>query len=216
VGDGLTYAPMTMSAVDAQLIAQMKWTAEQVASVFHVPAYKIGAGVMPTGYSVESIAQDYYSQCLQTLIESFELCLSEGIGIGLTGTNGDYTVELDLDGLLRMDRAALITSVVEAVKGAIMSPNDGRRLLGLLPAPGGDSPMIQQQNFSLAALAKRDALPNPFLIDKPTPVVEEAANTAPSQVTDKPDAAAGAESANKDAGEWYAKALDALALELTT
>ncbi len=34
--------------------------------------------------------------------------------------------------------------------------------LSLPPVAGGDSPMLQQQNFSLAALAKRDAKEDPF------------------------------------------------------
>jgi phage portal protein BeeE len=36
-----------------------------------------------------------------------------------------------------------------------------------MPVAGGDSPYLQQQNYSLAALAKRDSSPDPF--DKATP-----------------------------------------------
>jgi hypothetical protein len=43
--------------------------------------------------------------------------------------------------------------------------------MSLPPVDGGDSPMIQQQNFSLAALAKRDAKDDPFATaPKPAPV----------------------------------------------
>jgi hypothetical protein len=47
-------------------------------------------------------------------------------------------------------------------RGGWMAPNEARRSRNLPPVKGGESPMIQQQNYSLAALAKRDALADPF------------------------------------------------------
>ena len=37
-----------------------------------------------------------------------------------------------------------------------------RAKLGYGRVPGGNTPYLQQQNYGLAALAKRDALSNPF------------------------------------------------------
>lgn len=48
LGDGLKYEPMAVTAADAQLIEQLKWTADVVCSVFHVPAFKAGVGTLPT------------------------------------------------------------------------------------------------------------------------------------------------------------------------
>lgn len=56
-GDGLTFTPMQMSAVDAQLIEQLKWTADNVCSTFHVPAYMVGVGPAPLNNNVEALAQ---------------------------------------------------------------------------------------------------------------------------------------------------------------
>ncbi len=42
VGGGLAYHGITEKAVDAQLIEQLKWTADVVCSVYHVPPHKIG------------------------------------------------------------------------------------------------------------------------------------------------------------------------------
>ncbi len=60
--------PTTFSPVDAQTVEQLKMTAEIVCSVFRVPAYKIGVGHPPSSDNVEALEQQYYSQCLQTLI----------------------------------------------------------------------------------------------------------------------------------------------------
>lgn len=76
-----------------------------VCSTFHVPPYKIGIGQMPTYNNIQSLNLQYYSEALQILIESAELCLDEGLGIGEGVRNGghEYGTEFDLDGLLRMD-----------------------------------------------------------------------------------------------------------------
>ena len=55
LGDGLKYEPMTMSAVDAQLIDQLKWTAENVCVAFHVSPSKIFVASQPTYNNVEAL-----------------------------------------------------------------------------------------------------------------------------------------------------------------
>lgn len=155
-------------AIEAQLIEQLQWTVADVARCYQMPIYKIG-GQVPPNTSVEALNQAYYSECLQILIEDIELCLEEGLALP-----DKYHVEFDLEGLLRMDTAALIEAEAAAVKGGLKAPNESRKRLNLKPLTGGDSIYMQQQQFSLEALAKRDALPNPFVIDRPT------ANPTPS------------------------------------
>jgi HK97 family phage portal protein len=157
LGDGLKYEAMKAKAVDSQLIEQLKWSAEVVCSTYHVPPYKIGVGTMPTYNNVQALNIEYYSQCLQVLIEAAELCLDEGLGMG-----ENIGTEFDVDNLLRMDTTALINAEKEAVGAGIKSPNEARRRLDLKPVAGGNSPYLQQQNYSLEALAKRDAQEDPF------------------------------------------------------
>jgi HK97 family phage portal protein len=207
LGDGLKYEQMMMTAIDAQTIQQLNWAAETICSCFHMPAYKINVGSMPTNTNIEALAQDYYSQCLQTLIESLELCLTEGLGMD-TASPTPYWVESDLDGLLRMDTASLWTALGTAVKSTLMTPNDARRRMGLPPLPGGDALYLQQQNFSLEALAKRDSLPNPFVLDKPA--------TNPTPDTTGPAVTADPETAAAKSLEMQTKFLAAFQSELET
>jgi HK97 family phage portal protein len=166
VGDGLKYESLSINAVDSQLIEQLKWTAETVCSCFHVPSYMIGVGTMPNYNNIEALNQQYYTQCLQNLIESIELCLDEGLG--LTEQAGKtYGTEFDLDTLLRMDTATKVKTAGEGVKAGIFSPNEARAKFDLTPKAGGDTPYLQQQNFSLAALDKRDTSADPFSSSKP-------------------------------------------------
>jgi HK97 family phage portal protein len=157
LGGGLKFEQMAVTAVDAQLIDQLKWGDERVCSVFHVPPYMVGVGPSPTYNNIEALNQQYYAQCLQALIESVELCLNEGLEL-----KDPFGVELDLDGLLRMDSATKMKVATDAVKGGIFTPNEGRKMHNKPPIEGGDTVYLQQQDYSIEALNRRDqAAPAP-------------------------------------------------------
>jgi HK97 family phage portal protein len=74
-GDGLTFEKFTMSAVDAQLIEQLRMTAEQVCSAFGVPPYLVDIGPPPPYANFEPLLLKYHSQCIQSLSVNFEKSL---------------------------------------------------------------------------------------------------------------------------------------------
>ena len=151
LGDGLKYEAMAVKAVDAQLVEQLKLAAEIVCSVYHVPPYKVGVGTMPTSNNLQALNVEYYSQCLQVLIESIELCLDEGLNTGeKIGT------QFDTDQLLRMDSLAQM-EVLDKGKN-MMTLDERRRKLDLKKLPkGGSTVYLQQQDHSVEAIAARDA-----------------------------------------------------------
>jgi HK97 family phage portal protein len=167
LGDGAKFAALTMTSEDAQLIEQLKYTAEVVCSTYHVPPYKIGIGQQPTYNNVQALNVEYYSQCLQVLIESIEECLDEGLG-GL-GWGSGLGVEFDTENLLRMDSQAQTTMLKDGVSAGLVAPDEGRAKLGYGPVPGGKYPYLQQQNYSLEALSKRDETDDPFGTARPPP-----------------------------------------------
>jgi HK97 family phage portal protein len=163
LGDGLKYEAMAITPVDAQLIDQLKWTADSVCSVFHVPAYMIGVGPPPPYANIEPLLQQYYSQCIQSLLTSFELCLDEGLELPKP-----YGTEFDIDDLIWMDTATKTKAAADSIGSGALSPDEARKkYFGVGTVPGGDSPYLQQQYYSLAALAARDA-DQPFA-KPPTP-----------------------------------------------
>lgn len=172
--EGLKFEPMRENAVDAQLIEQLKLSGENVCTAFGVPPYMIGVGTAPSYNNIESLNQQYYSQCLQIFIESIELLLDEGLGL-VNVTPRIYGTEFDLDDLLRMDTATKSRTWGDMVKQGIAAPNEARAAFDLLPVDGGDSVYMQQQNFSLEALAKRDA-EDPFAKPAPPPPASSASD----------------------------------------
>jgi HK97 family phage portal protein len=151
LGDGLKYEAMTISAVDSQLIEQLKFTGEMICAVFHVPPYKLGLGPMPTANNTGTLNQQYYDQCLQPITENMELRLDDGLELGFP-----FETWMDESVLLRMDPATRLDSHNKAVGGGWLAPNEARREENRAPMPGGDTPYLQQQNYSLAALDRRD------------------------------------------------------------
>ena len=171
VGNGVKFEKLPFSAVEGQLIEQLKWTAEVVCSTYHVPPYKIGVGEMPKFTNVQALNIEYYNQALQRHIEDIEICLDEGLGTG-----EGLGTEFDTENLLRMDS---VTQMEVLDKGkSIMTPDEQRNKLSLKPTKGGNVVYRQQQDFSLEALAKRDAQADPFAATPagPTAAETQAAN----------------------------------------
>lgn len=166
LGDGLNYQPMTVNPVDAQLVQQLDLSAKQVCATFHVPAYMVGAEPPPAYNNIGALKQEYYDRCLQKLIEALESNLDEGLGL-FSVPGRTLGTEFDLDGLLRMDAATMSDTLSKSVGGGWMAPNEARAKANLPAVAGGDTPYLQQQNFSLSALAKRDAQSDPFGAAKP-------------------------------------------------
>lgn len=168
LGNGLAYHQMTVNAVDAELIEQMKMSAESVCSVYHVPPFMVGVAPAPPYTNVEALLLMYHAQTLQGPVEHIESLLDAGLNTGKS-----LGVEFDTDSLVRMDTPTQIKAAAEGIGGGGMSPDEARkRFLHLGPVAGGSTPYLQQQNFSLEALAKRDAQPDPFGTATPKPQPE--------------------------------------------
>jgi HK97 family phage portal protein len=166
LGDGLTYtATPTMTSTDAQLVEQLNWTSAHVCSAYKVPPHMVAVGPQPTYNNIQALTIAYYSQCLQHYIEAIEELLDDGLGLASwQGT------QFDLDALFAMDTRTLTEAAKDGIGSGAMSPNEARkRYFNLPPVPGGDRPFLQQQNYSLEALAKRDAPPTPAPSPAPTP-----------------------------------------------
>lgn len=177
LGDGLAYTPMTMTAVDAQLIDQLKWSDERICACFHVPGYMVGIGPPPPYTDIQSILLQYYSQALQAPIENLEELLDKGLELPTSPRR--LGVEFDKSALLSMDTATQIKNAVAAVGGGILKPNEARAEFDLKPVDGGDAVYLQQQNYSLAALDRRDSA-------EPAPATNTQTNTVPDTQPDEP------------------------------
>lgn len=166
LGDGLKYEALRAKSTDSQMIEQLKWSAEIICGIYHVPPFMIGVGAEPTYDNVQTVTLRYYSQCLQVLIEAITRLLDEGLGLdGVT-----IGVDFDTDELLRMD-ALTQMDVLEKSKGKL-TVNEQRKRLNRGPVTGGDTVYLQEQDHSLEWLAKRDAMPIEAPAAEPAPAAD--------------------------------------------
>jgi hypothetical protein len=135
----------------------------------------VGVGTAPPYNNTETLNQHYYDKCLHKLIDAFESCMDEGLGLPYV-QGKSLRVEFDLDDLLRMDQTTKIKALAEAVKVGGLSPNEMRRKMNLPPVAGGEMPYLQEQNWPLQVLANR-----PPPADKPA----DPAPTAPPEEATK-------------------------------
>ena len=161
LGGGLKYEePPAMTGVEAQIVEQLGWDDKKICGILHVPAFMVEAGDPPAYNNVDSLLQQYYSQAIQVRAEGMELSLEEGLGTNVGAT--DYEVEFDKDALLDMDSAAKLERAEKGRKAGILTINEARKIFNLPPVKGGDTVYLQEQEHSLAAIAERDAGPDPF------------------------------------------------------
>lgn len=193
-GDGLKFEAFSVPAEASQLIEQLGWTGEDVARAFLVPAYKIGLGSAPSMHNIAALNQEYYQQVLQRYIEAIEDLLDDGLSLP-----SDISAEFDVDDLLRMDPKTRAETREIEVRAALLKPNEGRAAENRPPVKGGDTVYMQQQNYSLEALARRDAKADPF-----------GTGTAPAAPAADPAAAANDEISAEDAAAGKAAVKAAL------
>jgi len=156
LGDGLKFEPMRATAMDSQIVEQLKLSGLIVCSAWHMPPWKIGLTDQPNR-NVSELNTQYYQDCLQSPIEQMEECLNTGLSIP-----SYLRVQVDVDVLLRMDQAGMFEMLGTGVKNSVLAPNEARKRVNYAPVAGGDSVFMQQQNYSLEDLARRGEKGDPF------------------------------------------------------
>lgn len=187
VGDGLKFEQIGLSAQDSQLVEQLKFTADQICAAFGVPAYKLGIGTAP-GSSIEAQALSFYNDCLAYHVEAMEHKFDEALELDQTKRDS-FGIFWNQSQLFRMDTEARFKSYGEAIKSGWMAPNEARRSEDMDPVDGGDTPYLQQQNYSLKALNDRDKN-NPLTVVPEVPVIQQVPSSDTSSAGDPDDSAA--------------------------
>ena len=138
---GLKYQPITMTAVDAQLLEQRKFSREQIASMFRVPLHLLQAS---TGMKYANVEQNniaFFRDALMPIATKLENHINQ-----LLPKN--HIVKLDEKAFVRGDRQALVSTIKEEITAGLCSVNEGRIELGRDPIEGGDVFAIQTNNLT--------------------------------------------------------------------
>jgi HK97 family phage portal protein len=143
--EGLQWEALTITAADAQLVAQLEYAVKDVARVFHVPLHMLGELGGVTYKNAETLSAIYYKGPLSTHLQALEDRFNNAFDMIPFGRR----IEFDIHGLLRAEFDVRMVAYKEAIQGGVMTPNEARSLENLGPKDGGDSLYMQQQNMPL-------------------------------------------------------------------
>lgn len=156
LGAGLEWKPMTMTAADAQLIDQLRWTVEDIGRVYRVPSFMLGENKI-TYKNSEQLSRYYFQGCLSYHIESAEQCFNAKFEL-----TGGLEIQFDLSPLFRMETDLRYETHSKALSAGIKSINEVRAEENLPPVKGGDEPRLQMQYIPLSKVdAVAPAAPAP-------------------------------------------------------
>ena len=133
---GVTFKPVSMTAVDAQFIEQRKMSLLDIARLFRIPPTKLMDTSNATYSNSEQEALAYVVDTLLPIIEKWE----SGMDRQLLGSRewGRYEIEFEIQELLRGDTKSRFSSYASGRQWGILTANEARQRERLNPVEGGD------------------------------------------------------------------------------
>lgn len=150
----IKYQPLTMTAVDSEIIKQFNLSLRQIANVFRIPLDFLGEIEKGTYANAEQMQKRFILSTLGFYLEHLETAFDKFFG--LPATEG---IKFDLEsGMMRPDFGDRMEALGKGVTTAVLTPNEARRKENLPPIDGGDDAYLQRQNWPLGMLGE-DANP---------------------------------------------------------
>jgi HK97 family phage portal protein len=142
LGWGLKPLPISMSAVETQLVEMLRMTEEHIAIAYRLPLQVLGISKTAPYASTEMMMSDWNSKGLGFALGHIEDAI--GHFFGLKGYPEEY-IEFDTAVLLRSAQKDRIDALAKGVQGGVYTPNEVRLLEGLPRQEHGDNVLVQQQ-----------------------------------------------------------------------
>jgi HK97 family phage portal protein len=142
----MEWLPMSMSAVDTELIASAKLSQTQIAQIYRVPPFMLGDMDGTKFATVESMTRWFINSCLGFYLNHISNSLTRIFDLPM-----GQEIEFDQEGAsMRADFKEFMTALGEGTRSAVLSPNEARAKYRLPPVPDGDAPRMQQQMVPLS------------------------------------------------------------------
>ena len=146
--EGMTFKPLSMTNVDAELIPALKLTSLDIARIYKVPPHMIGELDKATFSNIEHQAIQFVIYTLLPWIKRHEQAMMRDLL--LPRERDEYYIEFNVSGLLRGDQGSRYAAYAVARQWGWLSVNDIRRLENLPPIKGGNT-YLQPLNMVDAA-----------------------------------------------------------------
>ncbi|MDD1978998.1 phage portal protein [Pseudomonas tussilaginis] len=150
--EGMTFKPVSMNNVDAEIIAMLKATGTDIARIYKIPLPMVNDLEKSNYNTLEQLLIQFTVFGLLPWVKRHEQSMMRDFL--LPADRRDYFIEFNLSGLLRGDQKSRYEAYAIGRQWGWLSVNDIRRLENMPPVSGGD---IYLQPLNMVAAGKVDA-----------------------------------------------------------
>ncbi|MGE8516701.1 MAG: phage portal protein [Alcaligenes nematophilus] len=134
--EGMTFRPLTMSNVDAELISMLKLSDSDMARIYKIPLPMVGTLEGATYNNVENLQIQFVIYALMPWLRRHEQAMQRDFLS--SSERNEYYIEFNIGGLLRGNQEARYKAYAVGRQWGWLSINDIRRLENMPPVVGGD------------------------------------------------------------------------------
>ncbi len=134
--EGMTFKPVSMNNVDAEILGILKATAADVARMYKIPLPMVNDLEKANYNTIEQLLIQFVVFGLLPWVKRHEQSMMRDFL--LPQDRKDYFIEFNLSGLLRGDQKSRYEAYAIGRQWGWLSVNDIRRLENMPPVPGGD------------------------------------------------------------------------------
>jgi len=132
--DGVKWAPMQLTSVDLEFIAQREYSIGEIARWFDMPLYKLGVKGEMSRLKFDDADQAYVNTTIMPDLDAWEQKFIQKFDLDKAGLIADF----DERRLLRAAEATRINNQRLKIMSGISTQNECRAENGDPPLPGGD------------------------------------------------------------------------------
>ncbi|WP_394243914.1 phage portal protein [Halopseudomonas laoshanensis] len=134
--EGMTFKPVSMNNVDAEILGILKATAADVARMYKIPLPMVNDLEKANYNTIEQLLIQFVVFGLLPWVKRHEQSMMRDYL--LPKDRRDYFIEFNLSGLMRGDQKSRYEAYAIGRQWGWLSVNDIRRLENMPPVPGGD------------------------------------------------------------------------------
>jgi HK97 family phage portal protein len=136
--DGLTYKPLTINPIDAELLSSRKFQVEDICRFFRVQPHLIQHLEKSTNNNIEQQSLEFLMYTMLPHFKRVEDNINSQLLTPRQRATG-YFFEYNMASLLRGDAASMAASFSKGIQWGYFSVNDVRRMLNLNSVANGDT-----------------------------------------------------------------------------
>ncbi|MFJ5253780.1 phage portal protein [Pseudomonas sp. NPDC088414] len=134
--EGMTFKPISMSNVDAEVLGILKTTGTDIARIYKIPLPMVNDLEKSNYNTLEQLMIQFVVFALLPWVKRHEQAMMRDFL--LPKDRREYFIEFNLSGLLRGDQKSRYEAYAIGRQWGWLSVNDIRRLENMPPVPGGD------------------------------------------------------------------------------